>query len=103
MDTKKLIMLIILFVIIFASLDVAIQVLIGLFMAIFIIPGFIVYKLFGKKVAIGYVLLAYAVVSAPLYSRELSTMNDDKELNKSRIYVVLGGIAIFYILNKYLK
>ncbi len=105
METKKLIMLIILFVIMlygFASIDTSYQVIISLIMTFFIIPGFILYKLFGKIVAIGYVLLVYVLLAYPFMSKDIST-SDDKELNKSRIYAVLIGIAIFYVLNKYLK
>jgi len=74
----------------------------------FIIPGFILYKLFGKKVAIGYVLLAYAFISLigiGLRNTGPVALTEEykKETNKYYIYSVLGGIAIFYVLNKYLK
>jgi len=71
----------------------------------FIIPGFIAYKLFGKKVAIGYVLLSYAFISwfGQIAYSTTSSQEQKEALKKYQIKAVLGGIVIFYVLNKYLK
>ena len=72
---------------------------------IWLIPGFIAYKLFGKKVAIGYVLLSYAFFAwfGQIGYSTTGSQEQKEALKKYQIKAVLGGIAIFYVLNKYLK